>query len=237
MTRGRTHTRRSHRIALAVAIAAAGVAVWISQRSSEGARRLHEDPVEPPVPVAAAPEAPHPAPALAERKLDLRLVAVTHSPDDPSLSRATIREELQLLFLVLGEGDALSGYENLSVVRIEPDRLLDDAGRSVVLVLDRSTPLVLRKREPTREDLEVSMREMKALAERGLLREGSLMASWGRIGYRDNAALLSQGRLAPYWGERGPDGKLPKQMQGLEVIRFECGSFWDQLGLQVGDIM
>jgi len=72
------------------------------------------------------------------------------------------------------------------------------------------------------------------LAERGLPFEGLLMAQWRTGGLRERAHILKQGWLIPdYGGRRGPD----KKMVGLRVKQVVPGSFWNQLGLEVNDLI
>jgi len=242
-----THLRRRIWMALgAVLLAGAAWLLWPSGGPVE--ERPGLAPAAP-APIAAAPapgEPPKPsAPASVPKlaKLDLRLVSITTSPDDPTLARASIRDRRAQTTEVLAQGQSLGAYDHVTLATIGEDWVvIEDARRddarpeSLKLVLDRETPLV-EMREPSEADLKASMDQLKAFAEAGQLREGLFMAYWGRIGERDEAALLSQGHLAPYYGERATDGSLGNQLLGLKVIKVEPGSFWDQIGLRPGDIL
>jgi type II secretory pathway component PulC len=61
-----------------------------------------------------------------------------------------------------------------------------------------------------------------------------MMAQWRNVGLRDRAQLLQQAWLTADYAA-SPDAK--QTMTGLRVRKLIKGSFWQQLGLEEGDLL
>jgi type II secretion system protein C len=166
--------------------------------------------------------------------LDLRLLSTAVS-DDPASSVATIHDLARDLCHVLGNGDPIPEYENVSVAEIAPRRVWIDAdGRSIELRLSEAPPppaplpdedqLRTLARMPGRLDAANAQQwEEHAAAVTAVLA--------GRLGERNREALYSQGNFAPAWDADG------REMVGILVTWIAPGSFFDQLGLREGDVI
>lgn len=168
----------------------------------------------------------------------LRLIAVTYSSDNASMSRATLQNVVNKPGIaVMAEGDTFPDDEEIRLLSIERKGvLLDDHGQQRYLELDQEERLVTP--DPRTEEVDLDservLAEMERIAERGLNYEDFQAAIWKNIGRREQPFLLVQGRLSPAYGE-GTWPDVP--YLGLRVHSLMPGSFWDQLGLQVGDLI
>lgn len=194
-----------------------------------------------PLPVPAPPsvsKAPVTESVEERPEVELRLLALTISPDNPSMSRATLQNVANRPGIaVMAEGDVFPDDEEIRLLTIERERvLLDDHGEQRYLDLDREERLAAQKPKDETPDLDPErvLAEMEKIAERGLTYEDMMSAVWKNIGRRERPFLLVQGRLSPAYGE----GTWPDVPYiGLRVRSLMPGSFWEQLGLQADDVI
>jgi type II secretory pathway component PulC len=165
----------------------------------------------------------------------LRLVSVRYS-DDPSQSVASIQDRATNIIHLLVESETMPDQEEeYATILIEHDYVVleTDDGRSMTLHLDAETPLTARQ-ALTADQYRAVKETMVDLAERGKLFESMMMAQWRNVGLRERPHVLQQGSFAAYYGGvRGPD----KKMVGLRAKRLTTGSIWDQMGIEVGDLL
>lgn len=225
----RSRFRSSLALAAGVALLAA-IALWRSMGVN-------------PSPLASAPSVarsatPAPAHAAAAPRpvapttssLTLRLLATTVS-DDPQRSRATIKDiDLASRYVVHVE-QALPKRDGVIVRSIEPERvLIDDHGRTVVLPLDPDATLATALELPT---LETMVADIGDGNNQERLASGIMKLHLARIGARDLDALSSHAVFAP----EPDEGRSNDEIKGLRVMRVTGGSFYDQIGLQAGDLL
>lgn len=192
-----------------------------------------------PLPVPQpAPKAPPEEPGEERPEVVLRLLSVTMSPDNASRSRATLQNIANRPGIaVMAEGDAFPDDEEIVLLSIERERvLLDDHGQQRYLELDPEERLAMPDPRTEEADLDPQrvLAEMEKIAERGLSYEDMQAAVWRNIGRRERPFLLVQGRVSPAYGE-GTWPDVP--YLGLRVRQVMPGSFWQQLGLQVDDLI
>ncbi|MCG8588821.1 MAG: hypothetical protein MJE66_05980 [Proteobacteria bacterium] len=180
-------------------------------------RNLFAASVEgPQLPVVEAPV------DLADTKLPLRLLG-TAAAEDPALSFAAIEEKGKREHEVVKIGDFLKHHSQVKVHSIEPRRVvLDNRGRLEELVLEDEGPRVARSRPSPR-------RSASRLADRVRKLSGRDLKVRERSDPRSRASLFSQARIVP----RYEDG----EMLGLELKEIQEGSFYEQMGLEDGDIL
>lgn len=185
--------------------------------------------------IATAPRTSDRPPAvLPSLPPQLRLVSVRHPLGHSLAPAATIEDRSEGLHYVLVPGDSLPPYPEYRLERIEDDRvvLASEGGEWVLRLGDGGDALTqrLRRSMPLHRDTSGSL---LAQAQRGAERAG-LMAQWRNIGMRDRPQLLQQAWLTPvYTDDPTPAGR----MVGLRVRQLASGSFWQQLGMQNGDLL
>jgi type II secretion system protein C len=186
---------------------------------------------------ALATESAPPAPGAADAEsrptrspLSLRLLATTVSAED-ARSRATIKDADIERRYVVRLGQALPDRDDVIVRSIELDRVvLDDRGKEVVLPLDPDITLASALELPT---LETVLAEMGDLKDTERVVSGIAKLHLARVGARDLEALGTQAVFAP----EPEEGGGPDHIRGLRVIRVTGGSFYDQIGLEPGDLL
>lgn len=177
--------------------------------------------------------------ATAESEPDLRLIGTSVS-SDPAKSRATVIDVNTGARHVLAIGDNVDPYRNSRLREVRPgSATFDHNGDLEGLELDRSMPRV------TQEDLRHSyVRQMTRFATRGELYDGLNAVQWMHRGERDRLALEHHANFAPYYEPpteyrpiypHGADADRP--MEGALVNNVLPNSFYDELGLQDGDIV
>jgi len=165
----------------------------------------------------------------------LRLVSIRTSSRTNAASAVTVEDRLSGLKYVLAKGDTLPEHSEHVLSELGKDRAVFRSPDDVLeLSLDQdATPLDERLRL-TPDELRSSTLTMRELAEQGARHENMMMAQWRSIGLRGRAQLLQQGWLTPeFGGATGPD----KKMLGLRVRQLTPNSFWEQLGLEEGDVL
>ncbi len=161
----------------------------------------------------------------------LRLVAIRQALDDPQENAVIIEDRVESLRYVLRTGDALPSRPDARLTRIDRDAVVVRAGGAAsTLRLESGAP-------PLGQRLRLADshhgKSLLQLAEEGSQREG-MMTQWRNVGLRDRAQLLQQAWLtADYAEPPGPNAS----MTGLRVRKLIEGSFWQQLGLQEGDLL
>ena len=164
-----------------------------------------------------------------------RVTTTLVSDQKPALDKGTLQNLKTGLFHVLGRNDPLPEHDDVTVNDITLDGImLETADKQLIwLALDPEGKLILGA-ELAEEDYYKSAELFTELATRGENLEGLLMIDWAQTGGRHRPALLRHMHLGPdFGGARGPD----KQMVGLRASNIRKGSFWDQLGIQQGDII
>jgi type II secretory pathway component PulC len=164
----------------------------------------------------------------------LRLVAIRHSLDKPGESAVTLEDRMESLRYVLREGDSLPAYPHFILTQIDRDSavLRDGASQRTLRLEPGAAPLGARLPLATYGG-GAAGKTLLQLAQEGGTREG-MMTQWRNIGMRDRAPLLQQAWLtADYGATTGARQKLA----GLRVRKLAAGSFWQQLGLQEGDLL
>lgn len=161
--------------------------------------------------------------------LQWRVVALRESLEAPELRAVTLEERCESLRYVVRKGERFGAN---GVYRV--DELLGDG----VSVAAGTHSLVLRF-EPDGPPLgqrcvtahrRAAPADLFEVARVGAERDG-LMAQWRNIGLRERPQLLQQATLTPERPE--PSAAI----SGLRVRMVVRGSFWDQIGLEEGDLL
>jgi len=169
------------------------------------------------------------APTPATRPL-LRLVSVRHTLDSPLSPAVTVEDSSESLHYVLSLGDSLPPYPHYRLRRIEGDvASLSSVNDDMELRLSEDAVLNQRLRLSPHA-ARVGRKSLLVQAQQGAGREG-LMVQWRNVGRRDRPQLLQQAWLTPLYAD-GSDAML-----GLRVRQLVEGSFWQQLGMQQGDLL
>ncbi len=171
-------------------------------------------------------------PTKPESSYPFRLISIRFVAQLQELSAATIQDRDTFLIHLLKIGDKLPDHDEFVLSEIGSDHvILEKDIQQMELRLENDTPLY---RDATDEEIRQGTDSLMELAERGTLFPGLVGAQWYAMGLRERAYLLQQGWLNPdYGGVRGPD----KEMIGLRVKEVSDRSFWDQLGLEVDDLI
>ena len=161
----------------------------------------------------------------------LRLVAIRRSIDDPQDTAVIIEDRVESLRYVLRTGDTLPSHPDYALTRIDGDAaVVQAAGAETTLRLESGAAPLGQRLPPAGHQFDKSLLQ---LAREGSQREG-MMAQWRNVGLRDRAQLLQQAWLTADYAE--PPGPAAP-MTGLRVHKLIAGSFWQQLGLQEGDLL
>ncbi|MEH6580502.1 MAG: hypothetical protein V7754_01105 [Halioglobus sp.] len=165
-----------------------------------------------------------------------RLVSVRLSETLVGTSAVTLDDTHTGLKYVLQRGDSVPGYPDITLQRIEPSAAKFenqlDSRESLSLSLDPDDRL--SRREVVAEGGSQVHNTLVDEATLGERYPGEMMVQWRNIGLRGRAQLLQQAWLTPDFGRAlGPD----KKMLGLKVSQVTAASFWDQAGLQDGDLL
>ncbi len=161
----------------------------------------------------------------------LRLVAIRQALDDPQENAVIIEDRVESLRYVLRTGDTLPSRPEARLIRIDRGAVEVRAGGAAsTLRLESGAP-------PLGQRLTLADshhgKSLLQLAEEGSQLEG-MMTQWRNVGLRDRAQLLQQAWLtADYAAAPGANAS----MTGLRVRKLIEGSFWQQLGLQEGDLL
>lgn len=137
---------------------------------------------------------------------------------------------------VVVKGGTIPGYPNLTLNRITPNQAIfdnaTDSAQAVELLLDHADRL--SSRATVGEATAHSSTNMFDEARLGEKYAGQMMMQWRNIGLRGRPQLLQQAWLTPdFGGVVGPE----KSMLGLQVSQVMPASFWDQIGLEDGDLL
>ena len=170
--------------------------------------------------VQVAPETQEP---LTKTKLPLRLLG-TAAASSVSVSRAAIENEKTRKHMVVAVGDLIEGFRQVHVQAIDRTRvILDNAGRAEELLLHEDQP-----NRPSRSAPQTARRTRR----RAMPSESSVRERLKSLAAQDGGAissLLSQARISP----KMADG----QMLGMQIDAIKTGSFFENAGLQNGDII
>ncbi len=161
----------------------------------------------------------------------LRLVAIRRALDDPQENAAILEDRVESLRYVLRAGDTLPSHPDYQLIQIDGDAAVVSAGDAASTLRLESSALLLGQRLPPATTH--SGKSLLQLAEEGSKREG-MMSQWRNVGLRDRAQLLQQAWLTADYAT-APGSK--QTMTGLRVRKLIAGSFWQQLGLQEGDLL
>lgn len=165
-----------------------------------------------------------------------RLVSVRLPESVVGRPAVTLDDTETGLKLVLKRGESVPGYPLLRLQRIAPDaavfEMVTDSPELVSLPLDPVDRLT-RRSVGSRAGLGESSTVFDE-ARLGANYPGQMMMQWRNIGLRGRPQLLQQAWLTPdFGGALGPD----KLMLGLKVSQVVPASFWDQIGLENGDLL
>ncbi len=161
-----------------------------------------------------------------------RLVALRRAVDTETPAAVTIEDQYESMRFVLEPGDRLGANRDWQLLRVEDG----SAGFATpegerVLRLERGGPALGRRL--SRPDRGMRRASLLDVAADGEQREGP-MAMWRNVGLRDRPLLLQQASLLPVFeGPGGPNASIA----GLEVRELTPNSFWNQLGMQEGDVV
>ena len=136
---------------------------------------------------------------------------------------------------VVHKGESIPGYPNLTLYRITPSQAIfdnaTDSAEAVELLLDPRDRL--SSRATVGDAIRHPSTNMLDEARLGEKYDGQMMMQWRNIGLRGRPKLLQQAWLTPdFGGVVGPD----KSMLGLQVSQVMPAGFWDQIGLEDGDL-
>ncbi|MBJ21064.1 MAG: hypothetical protein CL933_16780 [Deltaproteobacteria bacterium] len=155
----------------------------------------------------------------------LRVIALREAVGAALPPAATLEDQAESLRYVLEPGDTLPGHPRVRVREISAESVLLAVPEGEVRLGLGGKDAYLGQRlraGPTR-------RGLADLAAQGDGKPGP-MAQWRNVGLRERPLLLQQGWLTPVVAEHGG-------LEGLRVRRLAAGSFWDQIGLQEGDLL
>ena len=176
---------------------------------------------------ALADEPPAPDEPIEESRLPYKLLG-TIASDDQRIASAALESTGTRLHEVVRIGDSLSGHPQVSVERIERGRIiLLNGNEREQLVLDEQVTAAAAS-PPPRENRRVSRRQANSGRARNTVRE-RLQELNEPEGPRSPAAIFSQARILPKY-ENGA-------MVGIELSKIQEGSFYEQVGLQEGDVV
>lgn len=167
---------------------------------------------------------------------ELRLVSVRLSETLVGLPAATIDDTETGLKHVVARGESIPGNPEFVLSRISSDKAIfrntKRPAESLILSLDATDQLSRRAGVArTASDSTTTIFDEASLGEKY---PGQMMMQWRNIGLRGRPQLLQQAWLTPdFGGAVGPD----KSMLGLRVRQVGEASFWDQIGLQDGDLL
>ena len=165
-----------------------------------------------------------------------RLVSVRLCETLIGISAATVDDTHTGLKTVLHRGDSLPGNSELELSSISPEKVLfrntARPAASVTLKLNASDRLDRRAVvAPATQDSAATLIDEASLGEKY---PGQMMMQWRNVGLRGRAQLLQQAWLTPDFADTvGPE----KSMLGLKVRQVGEASFWDQIGLEEGDLL
>ncbi len=175
------------------------------------------------VQVVSEPEEP-----LTKTKLPLRLLGTAASSSD-SRSRAAIENEKTREHMVVAVGDLIEGLRRVRVEAIDRTRvILDNQGRPEELLLHEGE-LKPSRPTPNRTSANRTARRARrrtAPSDRGVRERLEKLAGLGGDGI---SKLLSQARISPKMANG--------EMLGMQIDAIETGSFFENAGLQNGDII
>jgi general secretion pathway protein C len=185
------------------------------------ARALPDVATPPPVAAPALPE--RDAAAIPHTKLPLRLLATVVS-ENPALSLATVDDVERSVHGVMNEGERFEGRPDVQIARIERARILidNDGVREQLVIEQRAEPEAAAVSPEEREYRRDLSRRLRELTDAG-------------TNYRDvlgdgqREGLLAEGDVNAVY----EDGK----MVGVQFDSIREGGFYDQIGLQNGDVV
>jgi len=189
-------------------------------------------PTETPLPTESIEPTETMEPTKPESSYPFRLVSIRLVAQPQELSAVAIQDRDTFLIHLLKIGDKLPDHDAFVLSEIEGDHVILEKDMQLIeLRLENDDPLY---RDATDEEIREGTDSLIELAERGALFPSLMASQWYAMGLRERAYLLQQGWLNPdYGGVRGPE----KEMIGLRVKEVSDRSFWDQLGLEVDDLI
>jgi len=165
-----------------------------------------------------------------------RLVSVRLSETLVGIPAATVDDTHTGLKQVLLRGDSVPGHPEFELSRISPDEVFfrNKVRPAMGLILSLDTSDRLNRRTAVAQTAQNSAATLFDEASLGEQYPGQMMMQWRNIGLRGRPQLLQQAWLTPdFGGAVGPD----KSMLGLRVRQVGEASFWDQIGLEDGDLL
>jgi type II secretory pathway component PulC len=165
-----------------------------------------------------------------------RLVSVRLSEALVGIPAVTVDDTDTGLKHVLQRGDSIPGYPEFKLLRISPNKAVFH--NNAEPAIDFTLGLDARDRLTRRAAVAVTVQDSAATlfdeASLGEKYPGQMMMQWRNTGLRGRPQLLQQAWLTPdFGGAVGPD----KSMLGLRVRQVTEASFWDQIGLEDGDLL
>ncbi len=160
---------------------------------------------------------------LTKTKLPLRLLG-TAAASSESRSRAAIENEKTRKHMVIAVGDLIEGFRRVRVEAIDRSRIiLDNQGRPEELLLHEDQP-----KRPRRSAARTARRARRRAAptEIGVRDRLERLAGKDGMGVSE---LLSQARISPKMANG--------EMLGMQIDAIKSGSFFDNAGLQNGDVI
>ena len=179
----------------------------------------------------AAPQSP-----WTDMRERFRLVSVRLPESLVGRPAATLDDTGTGLKYVLRKGDSIPGYPDMTLRRIAPNEVMFDSATdsTQALELRLDSEVQLSSRGTVGEAGRRSSNTMLDEAALGEKYQGQMMIQWRNIGLRGRPQLLQQAWLTPdFGGVVGPK----KTMLGLKVSQIMPASFWDQIGLEEGDLL
>ncbi len=164
----------------------------------------------------------------------LRLVAVRYSLDDPNGNAVMLEDRVESLRYVLCRRDSLPSDRRFQLTLIDRDTAVLSAGAvQSTLQLDQAAAPLGERLPRANTSGRCAEKTLLQLAQEGSEREG-MMTQWRNVGLRGRAQLLQQAWLSAEYLDAA---NAPQSMTGLRVRKLVAGSFWQQLGLQEGDLL
>jgi general secretion pathway protein C len=176
-----------------------------------------------------ASEAPIDEVELEETKLPLKLLG-TIASEDQRVASAAIESSATRQHEVVKVGDALTGHTDVSVERIDRGRVvLLNGPRREELLLDENVAAIVGRSPPPRDNPAANRRESRRNRQARSNVRDRIQDLADQGGPTSPAAIFSQARILPKY-ENGA-------MVGIELSKIQEDSFFQQVGLQEGDIV
>lgn len=176
-----------------------------------------------------ADEAPIDEVELEETKLPLKLLG-TIASEDQRVASAAIESSATRQHQVVKVGDTLADHTDVSVQRIDRGRVvLLNGTRREELVLDENVAAIVGRSPAPRDNLRASRRESRRNRQARSNVRDRIQDLTDQGGPTSPAAIFSQARILPKY-ENGA-------MVGIELSKIKEDSFFQQVGLQEGDVV